>query len=109
MPKQKAQYYKDGEYFDIPNAPYYVTSHDTFMSGWGPCEGKKNVCVVPCPDINTTNKVYDYVCTRSEQRKVFIHLGALLSEPNIIYSLVPEWIDRAKELVERWANEKKNY
>ena len=96
--KAKAKYYKDGEFFAIPNAPYYVTSHDTFMSNWGPAKGKKNICVVPCPDLSTANKVYDYVRTREEQRKIFIHLGVLTNKPNTIYSLVPEWINKANEM-----------
>jgi hypothetical protein len=90
-------YYKNGEFLEIPAAPYYVTSQDTFMSGWGPCEGKKNICIVPCPDSQTANRVASYVRSRSDQVSVRVVGSKPRNRPGVMYSLLPAWIETSLE------------
>ncbi len=56
----------------IPDAPYYVISVDTFLSGWGKARGMVNVCVVPCATWREAEQVYRYVKGRSDQKSVRI-------------------------------------
>jgi hypothetical protein len=57
---------------DIPAAPYYVLSNDTFMSGWGYAKNTINTLIFPCCDWDTAKKVMEYAESRSDQNRVRI-------------------------------------
>lgn len=54
----------------VPVAPWYVTSIDTFMSGWGGSEGRNNLCVVPCASLAEAGKVEAYMRSRKDQKYI---------------------------------------
>jgi len=56
----------------IPNAPYYVLSNDSFMSGWGYARDKINTCVVPCQTHNQARRVMRYISLREDQKRIRI-------------------------------------
>ena len=56
----------DSEGKKIPNAPYYVTLTDKFMSNWGMAEGKKNKLVIPTKDLEEAELVKQEAEKRSE-------------------------------------------
>jgi len=82
---------------ELPSADYYVLSNDTFMSGWGPAEHKTNVCVVPCRDYPTAQRVAEYARSRSDQKRVRIVANKPRPRRNVCYSLVGGWIETSKE------------
>lgn len=82
----------------IPDAPFYVLSNDTFMSGWGKAKDKINTCVVPCDTYEQAETVERYVRSRSEQKRVRIATN-VRAKRNVIYSLCEGWKERAKENV----------
>ena len=105
MPTNTCKCLKDGVFQDIPSAPFYVLSIDTYMSGWGLCEGKTNVCVVPCDDMATAERVRKFIYPRKEQRGIRIVKGdynfdqkSNVLDPEILYSLVTDWIAEANEM-----------
>lgn len=55
---------------DIPDAPIYVLSNDSFMSYWGESAGKINTCVVPCASLEEANDVIRYIESRSDQKYI---------------------------------------
>ena len=57
---------------EIPDAPFYVTTTDRFMSGWGESRGLTNRLVLPCESQQEANRVADYARGRSEQKNVRI-------------------------------------
>jgi len=57
---------------EIPDAPYYVLSNDTFMSGWGLAEGKINTIILPCVNWIEAQQVAEYAKSRTDQRYVRI-------------------------------------
>jgi hypothetical protein len=79
----------------IPRAPFYVTSTDSFMSGWGPAKGKDNICLVPCPDRDTAERVLRYVKSRSDQKDARITKMRPYGGCVIVSNLT-EWIKTAK-------------
>jgi hypothetical protein len=89
-------YYKDGEFFPIPDAYCYVLSTDMFMSRWGPAENMANVCVIPCPDDQTAHRVIQYVKSRSEQQYVRVVYNKPKTQPLVLYSLMTAWIETSK-------------
>ena len=56
----------------IPNAPYYVTLTDTFMSGWGRAEGLTNRLIFPCESYDEALDVADYAKSRGDTKNVRI-------------------------------------
>ena len=82
---------------DIPAAAYYVLSNDSFMSGFGPAKDKINTCIVPCSTMEMAYAVRDYVETRPEQKRIRIVSNRPRSKSHVVYSLVPGWIERARE------------
>ena len=56
----------------IPDAPYYVLSTDTFMSGWGPARGRKNRLILPCESEDEAEDVADYARSRTDTAHVRI-------------------------------------
>ena len=57
---------------EIPDAPYYVLSNDTFMSGWGFAKGKINTVILPCKSYSQALRVESYAHTRSDTNRVRI-------------------------------------
>jgi len=55
---------------DIPEAPFYVTAIDSFMSGWGPAEGRANLVCLPCSNEAEVKSVLAYVRTRPEMERI---------------------------------------
>jgi len=84
---------------DLEKSPLYVLSNDTFMSGWGSCKGKINVCVVPCENGFQAEKVMEYIKTRSEQKRARIVINKPKNQSNRIYSLVPNWLNLALKMI----------
>jgi len=62
---------------EIPEAPYYVTCLDTFLSGWGEADGKANRLILPCQDFAEAEVVCDNARGRSDMKSVHIHTGKL--------------------------------
>ena len=56
----------------IPDAPYYVTTTDRFMSGWGPAKRKDNRLIFPCESMAEAMRVDSYAKNRGDQMRVFI-------------------------------------
>lgn len=92
------KYYDSGTsaFKDIPSAPYYVLSNDSFMSDWGAARSKINTCVVPCATWDEAVAVQHYVQSRREQKRVRIACS-VRPKAHVVYSLVEGWKDRAKE------------
>jgi hypothetical protein len=80
----------------IPKSPFYVTSIDTFMSGWGPATDKKNVCVVPCPTREVAERVLRYVKSRGDQKDAKITTYRPGEGPGVLLSNLSEWIKTSK-------------
>ena len=55
---------------DLPYARFYVTCHDTFMSGWGKADGKRNYCVFLCDTEEEATIVADNCRARSEMKSI---------------------------------------
>lgn len=51
----------------------YVTMTDTFMSGWGPAEGKVNKFIVECENYDQANIILRNAKKREEMRHVYIN------------------------------------
>lgn len=58
---------------EIPDAPYYVCSTDTFMSGWGKAEGLINRLIFPCRDYDEALVVAQNATDRRDQKQVRIN------------------------------------
>lgn len=76
----------------IPDAPFYVLSNDTFMSGWGPARGKINTCVVPCSNMKEAMAVEKYVCSRTDQKRIRIIENKPRPKSHVLYSLCLGWL-----------------
>jgi hypothetical protein len=83
---------------DIPDAPVYVLSNDSFMSGWGPARGKINTVILPCDSLEEARRVADYARSRTDQKRVRIvgDKPRLQSDTTHLYSLLtkedaPAW------------------
>jgi hypothetical protein len=57
----------------IPDAPFYVLTEDSFMSGWGPAKNKVNVLILPCETYTEACIVADNARNRSDQKRVRIN------------------------------------
>lgn len=57
---------------EIPEAPYYITCTDRFMSGWGPSKSKSNRCIFPCESAAEAWYVELYAQNRSEMKNIRI-------------------------------------
>jgi hypothetical protein len=55
---------------EIPEAAFYVTAIDSFMSGWGGAQGKSNVICLPCVDESQAKKAMAYMLSRPEIEKI---------------------------------------
>ena len=83
----------------IPDAPYYVLSHDTFMSQWGGAWDKANICVVPCNNQEEAHIVAVYVRSRSDQKNVKVVTGKPRERGRLLSNL-SSWRKFAQEKAE---------
>ena len=58
---------------EIPEAPYYVTCTDKFMSGWGRAEGRINRLILPCKSYEEACIVEDNINGRTDQKDVHVY------------------------------------
>jgi hypothetical protein len=72
----------------IPTAPYYVLSNDTFMSGWGPAADKINTVVLPCRSYEEAEAVVKYAKSRTDQQRVRIVGNKPQLRHGVLYSVV---------------------
>ena len=88
-------YYDSGKevYRSIPDAPYYVLSNDSFMSGWGCAKNKTNTCVVPCKSMDQAMAVERYIESRGDQKYIRVVYNKPRSKHHVIYSLLTEWLN----------------
>ena len=56
----------------IPDAPWYVLSTDTFMSGWGHAEGLTNRIILPCESRDEAEDVAEYAQSRTDTKDVVV-------------------------------------
>lgn len=63
----------------IPNALYYVTMTDRFLSGWGPAEGKRAKYVACCDSWEQAKTVQDNAEARGDQK----HINVRTSKPRV--------------------------
>jgi len=59
----------DSEGKPIEGGNYYVVSTDSFMSGWGRAEGKKNILICVCGDLHEARIVINTIKNRNEMSK----------------------------------------
>ncbi len=57
---------------EIPDAPFYVTLTDTFMSGWGEAHNLTNRLILPCVDRAEAEDVAAYAKQRNDTKNVRI-------------------------------------
>ena len=57
---------------EIPDAAFYVTCTDTFMSFWGQAEGKRNRLILPCRSLKEAEVVARNARGRSDTSHVRI-------------------------------------
>jgi hypothetical protein len=51
----------------LPLCPFFVVSEDTFMSGWGMSQGRKNILFFPCESREEAEIVYRNASDRADQ------------------------------------------
>ena len=73
---------------EIPDAPFYVLSNDSFMSGWGPARNAVNTVILPCESLEQAETVYDNATDRPEQKRVRIVGEKPRIKPGHVYSLL---------------------
>lgn len=52
--------------------PHYVTMIDTFMSGWGPSEGRDNMLIIVCNNRAEADTVAGNAHARGDQKRIHI-------------------------------------
>lgn len=80
---------------------WYVTSTDSFMSGWGGAKGKINKVYVPCASYAEAERVAAYASSRREQKYVSIAKKVNLNKQGVVWSKCEGWLDRADEIYYR--------
>lgn len=81
---------------EIPDAPFYVLSNDSFMSGWGQAERKTNTIILPCESYEEAETVQATAQDRGDQKNVRIVGNKPRLRPGVLYSLLvkatsPRW------------------
>jgi len=72
----------------IPEAPYYVTATDTFLSGWGPATGKISVVILPCKNYDEAERVERYANSRSDMKRVQICQCKPRTRSGVLYKVM---------------------
>jgi hypothetical protein len=81
-------------------APFWVTTTDTFMSGWGKAEGLKNKLALPCATYEEALIVADNARNRSDQKNVNIRTTKPnLNQKGVLYQMkdkteYPNWYQK---------------
>jgi len=75
---------------DIPKAPYYVLSNDSYFSGWGWAEGKTNTVILPCQSWDEAMIVQDNAQRRPEQKYVRVVTHKPRLREHVLYSILDE-------------------
>jgi len=73
---------------EIPDAPYYVLSNDTFMSGWGFAKGRINTIILPCENLREARIVEWNAHQRTDQQRVRIVRHKPRIRDGVLYSLM---------------------
>ncbi len=73
---------------EIPAAPYYVLTDDSFMSDWGGAEGRVNTIILPAADRDEAEIVAANARNRDEQRNVRILDRTPALSSGVVYSLM---------------------
>tara|TARA_R110002012_G_scaffold170775_2_gene335356 strand:+ start:3574 stop:3867 length:294 start_codon:yes stop_codon:yes gene_type:complete len=55
---------------EIPDAPFYITLTDTFMSGWGKARNLTNRLILPCASLDEAARVEQYAKSRKDTKNV---------------------------------------
>jgi len=71
---------------DMPNAKWYVSMTDGFMSGWGHAEGMTNRHVLLCDDIDDAYRIERLACRRDEMKRVTITRNKPRTRGGVLYS-----------------------
>jgi len=78
--------------------PFYVTSKDKAMSGWGMAKGLSNICIVPCDSLEEAEGVFQYVRSRPEQTYISIRNKYPYYNPKrYLVSNLTSWKEQAKK------------
>lgn len=85
----------------IPDAPYYVSATDSFMSGWGPTANMRNVVIAPCASYDEAEVVAQNLRDRDEMKRVSISRSKPRPAAKTLYSLFtrersPRWFDKSR-------------
>lgn len=72
---------------DFPSAEYYVVAIDSFMSGWGEAEGKRNKIVLPCDSYEEAEVVLANTESRSDMKRAHITSTKPPMDRRVLYSL----------------------
>ena len=73
---------------DVPNAPCYVLSNDSFMSGWGEARDKTTTIILPCASYEQAQIVFDNAKARTDQKNVRIVAHKPRFRSGVLYSLL---------------------
>lgn len=65
---------------------FFVRMTDSFMSGWGGAQGKKNVYVVECDTIEQAEQIEAAALRRGEMKRVMIVDKHPRPSPNVIFT-----------------------
>ncbi len=80
----------------IPDAPYYVLSNDTFMSGWGHARGHVNTIILPAYSLVEAEVIAQNARSRTDQTRVRIVGNKPRMRRGVAYSLL------TRETADRW-------
>lgn len=73
---------------EIPDAPFYVLSNDTFMSGWGWAQGRINTVILPAYSLEEAEIIAENARNRSDQQRVRIVGNKPKLRRDVHYSLL---------------------
>ena len=74
---------------EIPAAPFYVVSNDTFMSYWGKADNRINTVILPCESYTEALAVAEYAESRGDQKYIRINSHKpRLNNQTHLYSLM---------------------
>ena len=71
---------------DMPNAEWYVSMTDRFMSGWGRAQGMTNTHVILCDDIHDADRIERRASEREEMERVTITRNKPRTRSGVLYS-----------------------
>lgn len=72
---------------EIPEAAFYVTATDSFMSGWGGAKGLNNVICLPCDSDKEAKRVMAYLLSRPEMENISVSVDKPIVDKETTVSL----------------------